>query len=123
MLFRLNNRLRQINRTLSRMQRPTACFLFVAGVFAAAPVLAEEGLRPRMAGDAICAGFGPGYVPAGAPGHCIKVQERLRVEPHSRRGLSPLDGGAAYAPMPYAEDGAMPAHLRLNGGFGRADIR
>jgi hypothetical protein len=50
------------------------------------------------------------------------VQERLRVEPHARRALSPF-GGSAYAPLPLRDEGTMPAHLRLNGGFGGAGLR
>lgn len=107
------------------MRRPSASFLLVAAAITASASagLAGEGASSRTTAEKLCDSYGPGFVPSGAPGTCVKVQERLRVEPHARRALSPLDGGSAFAPLPMRDDGALPAHLRLNGGFGRAGLR
>jgi hypothetical protein len=117
--------LRQIKRTSRRMHRPSAYLLLVAaGVTAAAQCgLAGDASQSRTSAEKLCDSFGPGFVPSGTPGNCVQVQERLRVEPHARRALSPLDGGSAFAPLPLSDDGTLPAHLRLNGGFGRAGLR
>ena len=90
--------------------------------FALAPALAGDAApsgAARAKADRVCAGYGPGFVSAGPPGQCVKVEERLRVERNARRGMSAWDAPPAFAPLG-ADDGAMPAHLRLNGGFGFA---
>ena len=107
------------------MQRQAA-YLFVAVAVTASSgsAFAVDATHPhRTPAEKLCDSYGPGFVPAGAPGNCVKVQERLRVEPHGRRGLSPLDGAAAFAPLPMQDEGTLPAHLRLNGGFGESGLR
>ena len=69
----------------------------------------------RARADALCASYGQGFVAGNAPGQCVKVEERLRIQPNARRGLSSSDFPTAFAPF---EDGPMRAHVRLNGGFG-----
>ena len=103
-----------------------AAYLFVAVVVTASTgsAFAGDALHPRRTpAEKLCDSYGAGFVPAGAPGNCVKVQERLRVEPQSRRALSPFDGASAFAPLPMQDDGALPAHLRLNGGFGESGLR
>ena len=102
-------------------------FLFfpaVAGALCLAATSARAGetapsVAARAKADKVCSSYGPGFVSAGAPGQCVNVEERLRVERNARRAMSPWDAPAAFAPLG-AGDGAMPAHLRVNGGFGLA---
>lgn len=84
----------------------------VAVAFAAEP---EAVARARA--DKVCAAYGPGFVAGAAPGQCVKAEERLRVDRGARRGMSPWEPPAAFAPL-QQNDGAMNAHLRLSGGFG-----
>ncbi len=72
---------------------------------------------PRERADRVCAEFGPDFVAGDAPGHCVRVEQRLRVERNARRDMSPWDAPPAFAPLDSAA-GALPARLRLNGGFG-----
>ena len=105
------------------MPRPTACLLAAtAALWAGAAMAAETGRVRQSPDQKLCDSYGPGFVPAGAPGNCVKVQERLRVEPQARRGLGPFDGPTAFAPFPQ-QGGHFPAHLRLNGDFGIGRLR
>jgi hypothetical protein len=105
-------------------RRSAYLFVVVAMTTSASAPRASDGVGPqRTSADRLCDSYGPGFVPSGTAGNCVKVKERLRVEPHGRRGLSPLDNGSAYAPLPLQDEGALPAHLRLNGGFGGAGLR
>ena len=81
-----------------------------------------NGPNARARADDICSGYGPGFVAGAMPGHCVKVEERLRVERNVRRDLAPWDTPSTFAPLG-PNDGAMPAHLRLNGGFGAGQRR
>jgi hypothetical protein len=80
---------------------------------------AQDLQDPRNKANQICATYGPGFVAGRAPGHCVKVQERLRVEPNARRAA--LD----EAPPQFSsyQDAPMRDRLRLNGGFGAANAR
>jgi hypothetical protein len=105
------------------MPRSSACcILAFATLFAGTAVAAETGRTRQTPAEKLCDSYGPGFVPAGAPGNCVKVQERLRVEPQARRGLGPFDAPAAFAPLP-TQTAPLPAHLRLNGGFGEGGPR
>jgi len=81
---------------------------------------AQELADPRDKANRLCASYGRGFVAGHAPGHCVKVQERLRVEPDRRHGMSEPNLGPVFAP---AQDAPMRNRLRLNGGFGTAAIR
>jgi hypothetical protein len=52
--------------------------------------------------------------------HCLHVEERLRVDPRARRDMSPWGATNAFTPLPPQQDGAMAAHLRLDGAYGVA---
>ena len=72
--------------------------------------------QQRTRADQLCASYGQGFVAGDAPGQCVKVHERLRIDPNARRSMSGGDEmPTAFAPI---EDGPMRAHVRLNGGFG-----
>lgn len=78
----------------------------------------ENGSSALNAEAQTCASCGPGFIPGSAPGYCIKVQERLRVQPDARRAMSPFAESYGFESM-RSPDGTVPAHVRLNGGFGR----
>ena len=87
--------------------------------FAAPAAMAQDLQNPRDKANQICASYGPGFVAGPGPGHCVKVQERLRVEPHARRAA--LDEpGMGFSSF---QDAPMRDRLRLNGGFGSASAR
>ena len=106
-----------------KVARPYA-FGFLALGFACAGGLeaarAQELADPRDKADRLCASYGRGFVAGRAPGHCVTVQERLRVEPHRRQVMSETYGAPVFAP---AQDAPLRNRLRLNGGFGTAAIR
>ena len=81
--------------------------------------MAQELQNPRDRANQICASYGQGFVAGPGPGHCVKVQERLRVEPHARRAALDEPGTGFYA----VQDAPMRDRLRLNGGFGSASVR
>ncbi len=81
--------------------------------------MAQDLQNPRDKANQICASYGQGFVAGPGPGHCVKVQERLRVEPHARRAALDEPGTGFYA----AQDAPMRDRLRLNGGFGGASVR
>lgn len=100
----------------------TPLFLSLSLLWLAAPLGAAQSAEAgnaRAGADRRCAGFGPGFVAGADPGQCVKIEERLRVKRDALRSLSPWEAPNAFAPLP-SGDGAMPAHLRLNGGFGVA---
>lgn len=80
-------------------------------------IIALAALSRNAAADPACPGQGQVAQQRGLPEPCGHVEERLRVDPRARREMSPWGGANAFAPMP--ESGAMPAHQRLNGGFGQ----
>ena len=101
----------------------STCLLpaFVVGALCGAtfaPALAGESVRNgREKADRLCESYGAGFVSGDAPGHCVKVEERLRVDPNGRRGMSGWESPTAFAPI---EDGPLRAHVRITGGFGAA---
>ncbi len=100
-----------IRSARSRCFPALAAAIFALGAQTAA---SQELFGAREKANQICASYGPGFVAGSAPGQCVRVQERLRVEPHARRAA--LD---EYAPVySSASDGPMRDRLRLNGGFG-----
>jgi hypothetical protein len=89
---------------------------FCAACAASAPLARAQDLRsPHEKADQICANHGPGFLAGSGPGHCVKVLERMRVEPGGRRNLSSFDAPMVYAPQ---QDAPLRARVRLNGGFG-----
>jgi hypothetical protein len=105
------------------MPRLSAClFAATTALWAGAASAAETGRVRQTPAEKLCDSYGPGFVPAGVPGNCVKVQERLRVEPQARRALGPFDAPPAFAPFP-PQGASLPAHLRLNGGFGVGRLR
>ena len=90
-----------------------------ACAFAAPPAMAQDLQNPRDKANRICASYGQGFVAGPGPGQCVKVQERLRVEPHARRAAldEPGTGFSSF------QDAPMRDRLRLNGGFGSASAR
>jgi hypothetical protein len=106
------------HKTRLMMLTALAC----GGVWTVSFAAAESLRGTHQSPASLCASYGPGFVPGEAPGQCIKVEERLRVEPHARRALSPLDAPSAFAPLA-VQEGTLPAHLRLNGGFGANGLR
>jgi hypothetical protein len=103
---------------LIRILRSCACRLiaFAACAAGAQTVGAQDLPDLRAKESQICASYGPGFVAGHEPGHCVKVQERLRVAPEARRAA--LDEpAAAFAPAPQAP---MRDRLRLNGAFSAA---
>lgn len=83
------------------------CFASLAMLYSAVASAAESG-------DKSCGGEKPAN--ARAEADCARVEERLRVDPGARRDISPWGASGAFAPRP--GDGAMPARLRLDGGYG-----
>ena len=79
----------------------------------------QELLAPRGKANQICASYGPGFVAGSGPGHCVKLQERLRVEPHARRAA--LDERPTI--LSPVQDAPLRDRVRLNGGFGAAVAR
>ena len=77
----------------------------------------ETWVDPREQADRLCASYGPGFVAGHAPGQCVKVEQRLRVEPNAPRPASGVVPPSAFAPM--SDQPAKP-QLRINGGFGAA---
>jgi hypothetical protein len=107
-------------RVESRSVLATLMPALVAGsVYCCSLCPAAAGEDPERArADQLCASYGQGFVAGHAPGQCVKVQERLRIDPNGHRGLpGGEDMPTAFAPI---EDGPLPARLRLNGGFGAA---
>ena len=81
---------------------------------------AQELADPRDKANRLCASYGRGFVAGHAPGHCVKVQERLRVEPN--RPQAPVSQEAAPV-FSSVQDAPLRNRLRLNGGFGTASVR
>ncbi len=52
----------------------------------------------------------------GPSGPCGRVLDRLRVDPRARRDMSAWGVPRGFAPFP--DEGAMPAHQRLDGAYG-----
>ena len=89
---------------------------FLAG---AAVAGAQELQNPRDKASRICASYGQGFVAGAAPGHCVKVEERLRVAPPARHTrLEETAGGFVSV-----QDAPLRDRLRVNGGFGGSTIR
>jgi len=106
-----------------KVARPYS-FGFLALGFACAGGLqtarAQELADPRDKADRLCASYGRGFVAGHAPGHCVTVQERLRVEPDRHRVMSNQDPAPMFSAT---QDAPLRNRLRLNGGFGTAAIR
>ena len=81
---------------------------------------AQELADPRDKANRLCASYGRGFVAGHAPGHCVKVQERLRVEPNRPQAMV---GQGAAPVFSSVQDAPLRNRLRLNGGFGTAAVR
>ncbi len=81
--------------------------------------IAEDFADPRARANRLCESYGRGFIAGDAPGHCVKVQERLRVEPDHRHVMSDPYGAPVFAPV---QDAPLRNRLRLNGGFGPAAV-
>ena len=90
-----------------------------ACAFGAPAAMAQNLQNPRDKANQICASYGQGFVAGPGPGHCVKVQERLRVEPHARRATLE-EPGMGFSSF---QDAPLRDRLRLNGGFGNASVR
>ena len=95
--------------------------LLALAAFAAGTTLAngQELQNPRDKANQICASYGPGFIAGSGPGHCVKVQERLRVEPRARHMT--LDDSAPN--LSSFQEAPLRDRLRVNGGFGNAAVR
>ena len=82
--------------------------------------IAEDFLDPRNRATRLCESYGRGFVAGHAPGHCVKVQERLRVEPNRPQALVRQEAAPVFSSV---QDAPLRNRLRLNGGFGAASIR
>ncbi len=94
--------------------------LTLAACLIGAPLaMAQELQDPRDKANRICASYGHGFVAGHMPGHCVKVQERLRVAPSARHSRleEPTQGFFA------SQDAPLRDRLRVNGGFGNTTIR
>ena len=80
---------------------------------------AQELHDPRDKANRICASYGQGFVAGPIPGHCVKVEERLRVAPEARHTRLDEPAGGFVS----AQDAPMRDRLRVNGGFGGSTIR
>ena len=106
-----------------KVARPYAFGFFALGFACAGGLqaaLAQDISDPRDRANRLCASYGRGFVAGDAPGHCVKVQERLRVELERHHPMPYQDAAPVFAP---AQDAPMRNRLRLNGGFGTAAIR
>ena len=90
-----------------------------AFAFGTPAVLAQDLQNPRDKANQICASYGQGFVAGAGTGHCVKVQERLRVDPHGRRAALEEPGMGFFS----FQDAPLRDRLRLNGGFGNASVR
>ena len=81
--------------------------------------MAQDLQNPRDKANQICASYGQGFVAGPGPGHCVKVQERLRVAPSARHIASdePMQGFVSI------QDAPLRDRLRVTGGFGSASVR
>ena len=107
-----------LRTTITSLTPRVACFPLVFMLTLIAPAGAEDarsGAEARARADRLCAAYGPGFV-ASSLGQCGRVEERLRVNRNPARGMSAMDAPMGFAPL--ASGDSMPAHLRLNGGFG-----
>jgi hypothetical protein len=82
--------------------------------------IAEDFADPRARANRLCESYGRGFMAGDAPGHCVKVQERLRVEPNRPQALVSQEAAPVFSP---AQDAPLRNRLRLNGGFGTASVR
>jgi hypothetical protein len=82
--------------------------------------IAEDFANPRARANRLCESYGRGFMAGDAPGHCVKVQERLRVEPDHRHVMADPYAAPVFAPV---QDAPLRNRLRLNGGFGPAAAR
>ncbi len=97
--------------------RLSAWFLVVVGAacVAGAPMANAQELRGlREKNHKICASYGPGFAAGDGAGHCVKVLERMRIEPSGRRSLSDFDPPMVYAPL---QEEPLRGRVRVNGGF------
>ena len=72
---------------------------------------------PMASAQTPCEQHGASSLFYGPSGPCGRVVDRLRVDPRARRDMSPWGAPRGYAPFP--DEGAMPAHQRLDGAYGR----
>ena len=95
----------------------------VSLAFSATLSAAQERRQPaaKTGADKACAEFGPNFVSGDSPGHCVQIEQRLRVGRNARRNMSAWESANTFAPI--LDGGPMPAHLRLNGRFGIAHSR
>ena len=106
-----------------KVARPYAFGVFALGFACAGgwqAAMGQEFADPRDKANRLCASYGRDFVAGHGPGHCVKVQERLRVEPDRHRLMSEQDAAPVFAP---AQDSPLRNRLRLNGGFGAAAMR
>jgi len=106
-----------------KVARPYAFGFFALGFACAGGLqaaMAQEFADPRDKANRLCASYGRDFVAGHGPGHCVKVQERLRVEPHRRQVLSEQEAAPLFS---VTQDAPLRNRLRLNGGFGTAAIR
>ena len=106
-----------------KVSRPAALRLLALGLACAGGVgtaVAEDFADPRNRANRLCESYGRGFVAGHAPGHCVKVQERLRVEPNRPQALVSQEAAPVFSP---AQDAPLRNRLRLNGGFGTASVR
>lgn len=94
--------------------------LTLAALAIGASVAKAQELRdPRDKANRICASYGQGLVAGPAPGHCVKVRERLRIAPFARHTRLEDTAGSFVS----IQDAPLRDRLRVNGGFGGAAIR
>lgn len=106
-----------------KVSRPYALRLLALGLACAGGVrmaVADDFADPRIRANRLCESYGRGFVAGHAPGHCVKVQERLRVEPNRPHAMFEPNAAPVFSP---AQDAPLRNRLRLNGGFGTAAMR
>ena len=106
-----------------KVARPYAFGFFALGFACAGGLqaaMAQEFADPRDKANRLCASYGRDFVAGHGPGHCVKVQERLRVEPNRPQALVSQEAAPVFSP---AQDAPLRNRLRLNGGFGTASVR
>ena len=106
-----------------KVSRPNALRLLALGLACAGGLrtaVAEDFADPRNRANRLCESYGRGFVAGHAPGHCVKVQERLRVEPNRPQALVSQEAAPVFSSV---QDAPLRNRLRLNGGFGTASVR
>ena len=96
-----------------------ACMGAGLGLSLSGVARAQDLQAPRDKANRICASYGQGFVAGPTPGHCVKVEERLRVAPAARHTHLDESAGGFVS----AQDAPLRDRLRVNGGFGGGTIR